>query len=103
MSRDNLAYSAGIEHSAERIKNDLRPIFTGLCDAMPDTDIPDPGFGPVGNRVLANTYHETQQMALDLLNEAIEVIDSWEDLLKLAAKNWRVAEDKGIVRYEGQG
>ncbi|MFG3435859.1 hypothetical protein ACGF0J_01325 [Nonomuraea sp. NPDC047897] len=85
---------------ASRVGEELLPIFTNLRAAVDDTSVPAPAFSASGNLVFADVYRDTQRMAADVLDDAVDVIRGWQDTLMVTARNWRVAEDMSIVRYQ---
>jgi hypothetical protein len=100
MALDVHVTSRGIEHVASRVGEELLPIFTNLRAAVDDTSVPAPAFSASGNLVFADVYRDTQRMAADVLDDAVDVIRGWQDTLMVTARNWRVAEDMSIVRYQ---
>jgi hypothetical protein len=92
--------SRGIEHAAVYLDDHLLSTFTKLRGSIADTDVASPGFSAFGNAVFGGAYADAQRASELLLDEAIEAIQDCHDTLMVCARNWRVAEDKNIVRYQ---
>lgn len=97
MAQDKHVTSDGIDHLADRVDRVVRPLFTSLRDAITETNISAPGFGLVGDLVLAEAYKNCQAQAWDFLDGIDKTVLGWTSDLRVCSHNWRLAEDANMT------
>ncbi|MER7501177.1 hypothetical protein [Nonomuraea pusilla] len=93
--------SKTISRTQDRLQEELRDgLISFVKGLVPTTAVGGLGFGVLGGMILGGAYEGIQQRAEQLLGEAEGAVDSWVHSLGVCQRNWRAAEDAGIVRYK---
>ncbi|MEU9834383.1 hypothetical protein AB0D67_22885 [Streptosporangium sp. NPDC048047] len=99
--------SAAIRSVRTEIRDDLIPEIREMRDMVHSTDLRDTGpealrpfgWGAGGEVVVGIRYRDIQRDVVQKFDEALEVLDTWLELLERAERNWRTAESHSVVVY----
>ncbi|MET8049366.1 MULTISPECIES: hypothetical protein [unclassified Streptosporangium] len=98
-NQDRYVTSTGILRVAERLEPDLIDHFKDHLQKLHDTILSDSDLGMMGSLMIAPSYRKVQEESAQFLRDAIEAVERLQGGMRVAATNWRAAEDAGTVRY----
>ncbi|GAB2449777.1 hypothetical protein GCM10027187_16580 [Streptosporangium sandarakinum] len=107
MAQEIHVTSAAIRSVRTEIGDDLIPEIRELRDMVRSTDLEDTGpdllrplgWGAAGEPIIGIRYREIQRDVVHKFDDALEVLDTWLELLERAERNWRTAESRSVVVY----
>jgi hypothetical protein len=98
-NQDRYVTSTGILRVAERLEPDLIDHFEDHLQKLHDTILSDSDLGMMGSLMIAPSYRKVQEESAQFLRDAIKAVERLQGGMRVAATNWRAAEDAGTVRY----
>ncbi|WP_329085328.1 MULTISPECIES: hypothetical protein [unclassified Streptosporangium] len=98
-NQDRHVTSQGILRVANRLEPDLIDHFEDHLKKLLDTVLSDSDLGIMGSRMIGPSYREVQEKSAGFLRDAIEAVEQLRSDMRVAAGNWRAAEDASTVQY----